>query len=178
MANKGPFDEKVTAVTLLDMAKVFTGAVTNWRDLGGAAQPIVIINRSPNSGTRAVFGSVVLGGDKFVEGQTEDNSGALVAKVKQTKGAMTYMALSFADPEMVVLGLKTDAGVIEPSPANITTGRYPIWSYEHMFTKGQPTGAAKQFLDYMLSPEFQEQVLPTVKGFIPVTQMKVSRDKD
>ena len=47
-----------------------------------------------------------------------------------------------------------------------------------MYTKGEPTGAAKQFLDYMLSPDFQENVLPNVKGFIPVTQMKVSRDKD
>ena len=47
-----------------------------------------------------------------------------------------------------------------------------------MYTKGQPAGIAKEFLDYMTSPEFQEQVLPTVKGFIPVTQMKVSRDKD
>jgi phosphate transport system substrate-binding protein len=47
-----------------------------------------------------------------------------------------------------------------------------------MYTKGQPTGVAKDFLDYMQSAEFQEQVLPTVKGFIPVTKMKVSRDKD
>jgi phosphate transport system substrate-binding protein len=47
-----------------------------------------------------------------------------------------------------------------------------------MYTKGQPTGATKEFLDYMASSEFQEKVLPTVKGFIPVTQMKVSRDKD
>jgi phosphate transport system substrate-binding protein len=74
--------------------------------------------------------------------------------------------------------LKSDAGVVEPSPANITAGKYAIWSYEHMFTKGQPTKLAAEFLDYMLSPNFQEHVLPTVKGFIPVTQMKVSRDKD
>lgn len=178
MANKGPFNEKVKAVSMQDLAKVFSGVTTNWKDLGGSAQPIVVINRSPNSGTRAVFGSIVLGGDKFVEGQTEDNSGALVAKVKQTKGAITYMALSFADPEMVVIGLKSDAGVIDPTQANITSGQYPIWSYEHMYTKGQPTGTAKQFLDYMVSPGFQEHVLPTVKGFIPVTQMKTSRDKD
>jgi phosphate transport system substrate-binding protein len=178
MANKGKFNEKVPALAMADMAKVFAGDTKNWKDVGGAAQPIVVINRSPNSGTRAVFGSIVLGGDKFMESQTEDNSGALVTKLKQTTGAISYLALSFADPELVTFGLKTDAGVVEATPASITAGNYPIWSYEHMYTKGQPTGVAKEFLDYMTSPEFQENVLPTVKGFIPVTQMKVSRDKD
>ena len=178
MANKGSFNEKVTSVGLSDLAKVFSGTVTNWKELGGGSQPIVVINRAPNSGTRAVFGSVVLGGDKFVEGQTEDNSGALVAKLKQTKGAISYLALSFADPDLQVLNLKIGATAIDATAANITTGQYPIWSYEHMYTKGEPTGAAKQFVDYVLSPTFQEHVLPTVKGFIPVTQMKTSRDKD
>jgi phosphate transport system substrate-binding protein len=178
MANKGPFNEKVTSLSMADLQKVFTGAVTNWKQIGGTAQPIVIINRAPASGTRAVFGSIVLGGDKFVEGQTEDNSGALVAKLKQTKGAISYLALSYADPELQVLGLKGDAGVTDPTPANITSGLYPIWSYEHMYTKGEPSGPAKEFLDYVLSPGFQEHIVPTVKGFIPATQMKVSRDKD
>ncbi len=178
MANKGPFNEKVTAVSLQDLAKVFSGAITNWKQLGGGSQPIVVINRSPNSGTRAVFGSLVLGGDKFVEAQTEDNSGALVAKLKQSTGAISYLALSFADPSLQVIGLKTESGAIDPSAANITSGAYPIWSYEHMYTKGEPNPATKEFLAYMMSPDFQEHVLPTVKGFIPVTQMKTSRDKD
>ena len=178
MANKGAFNEKIAALSLPDLAKIFMGTIVNWKDVGGQNQAIVVINRAPNSGTRAVFGNIVLGGDKFVESQTEDNSGALVAKLKQTKGAISYLALSFADPELQVFGVKGDLGVVKGEPASITAGTYPIWSYEHMFTKGEPTGAAKVFLDYMLSPEFQAQVLPTVKGFIPATQMKVSRDKD
>ena len=178
MANKGPFNEKVAALGLPEMAKIFMGTITNWKEVGGQNQAIVVINRAPNSGTRAVFANIVLGGDKFIESQTEDNSGALVAKLKQTKGAISYLALSFADPEFQVFGLKSEGGVVKPEPGSITAGKYPIWSYEHMYTKGEPMGAAKEFLDYMLSPEFQDQVLPTVKGFIPITQMKVSRDKD
>jgi phosphate transport system substrate-binding protein len=178
MANKGPFNEKITAISMADLAKVFTGAITNWKDLGGQPQQITVINRAPASGTRAVFGDMVLGGDKFVESQTEDNSGALVTKLKQTKGAISYLSLAFADPELTMFSLKTDTGVVEPNQAAITTGKYPIWSYGHMYTKGEPTGGTKQFLDYMLSPEFQEGILPKVKGFFPVTQMKVSRDKD
>jgi len=177
MANKGAGD-KVTALSMVDLARIFSGAVTNWKDVGGDPQPIVVINRAPGSGTRAVFGNIVLGGDKFVESQTEDNSGPLVAKLKQTKGAISYLALYFADPDLRVLSLSTDAGAVEPTEANIVAGTYPIWSYEHMYTRGQAAGAARTFLDYMTGADFQERALPSVKGFIPVTRMKVSRDKD
>jgi phosphate transport system substrate-binding protein len=176
MANKGDFDAKVTALTMKDLGRIFTGEVKNWKELGGGNQPIVVINRAPASGTRSVFGSIVLGGDKFVEGQTEDNSGALVAKLKQTKGAISYLALSFKDDDLVTISIKGDAGVMDPSDANIESGGYPIWSYEHMFTKGEATGGAKAFIDYVMSPDFQKSVLPSVKGFIPVTDMKMARD--
>jgi phosphate transport system substrate-binding protein len=178
MANKGAFNEKIPALTLEQMAKVFKGEVKDWKELGGSAQPIVVINRAAGSGTRTVFGNAILGGDKFVEGQTEDNSGALVAKLKQTKGAISYLALSFKDDSLVTIPLKTEKGNVDPTPETITSGTYPIWSYEHMYTKGQATGATKQFLDYVLSNDFQTKVVPTVKGFIPVTQMKVTKDKD
>jgi phosphate transport system substrate-binding protein len=177
MANKGDYNAKVAALSMKDLARIFTGEVKNWKDLGGGNQPIVVINRAPASGTRAVFGTIVLGGDKFVEGQTEDNSGALVAKLKQTKGAVSYLALSFKDDELLTLAIKPDTGSpIESSDANIESGSYPIWSYEHMFTKGEATGGAKAFIDYVLSPDFQKTTLPTVKGFIPVTDMKVKKD--
>jgi len=178
MANNGPFNEKVSALTIDQMAKVFTGAIKNWKDVGGSPQPIVVINRAPGSGTRTVFGNAVLGGDRFVEAQTEDNSGALVAKLKQTKGAISYLALSFKDDALRTLSIKTDQGAVEPTADNIATGRYPIWSYEHMFTLGEPTGATRAFLDFVLSSDFQTKTVPTVKGFIPVTQMKVTKDRD
>ena len=99
-----------------------------------------------------------------------------MTKLKQTKGAISYLALSFADPDLRTFPLKSDAGVIVPGAESITSGVYPIWSYEHMYTKGEPTASPKQFLDYLASAEFQEKVLPSVKGFIPITQMKVTRE--
>jgi phosphate transport system substrate-binding protein len=178
MANKGAFNEKVTALTKEQLAKVFSGEVKDWKDLGGAAQPIVLINRAPGSGTRTVFGNAVLGGDKFAEAQTEDNSGALVTKLKQTTGAISYLALSFKDDGLLTISLKGDSGEIAPTTENITAGTYPIWAYEHMYTKGEPTGATKAFIDFVLSPEFQNDGLPSVKGFIAVTAMKAQKDKD
>jgi phosphate transport system substrate-binding protein len=178
MSNKGPYNEKVPALSKDDLTKIFTGKITNWKDLGGEKQPIVVINRAAGSGTRTVFGNVVLGGDNFVEAQTEDNSGALVAKLKQTKGAISYLALSFRDPELQTFAFKKEKDTIEPTDENIASGAYPIWSYEHMYTKGEPTGTTKAFVDYLVSPEFQDTVLPSVKGFIAVTKMKASREKD
>ncbi|MDB4938522.1 MAG: Phosphate transporter, periplasmic phosphate-binding protein PstS [Labilithrix sp.] len=178
MANKGAFNEKVPALTLAQIAKVFKGEVKDWKELGGAPQPIAVINRAAGSGTRTVFGNVVLGGDAFVEGQTEDNSGALVAKLKQTKGAISYLALSFEDDALVTIRVKTDEGAVDATPESIAAGRYPIWAYAHMYTRGEATGATKAFLEYVLSPDFQSKTLGTVKGFIPVTQMKVTKDKD
>lgn len=178
MANKGPFNEKVRAVTLDQLARVFKGEIKDWKELGGEPQPIVVINRAAGSGTRIVFGNAVLGGDRFLEARTEDNSGALVAKLKHTKGAVSYLALSFVDDELRTLSLASDGGVVDPTEENITAGRYPIWSYEHMYTSGPPSGTTKEFLEYVLSPAFQKEVLPKVKGFIPVVDMKVTRSAD
>lgn len=171
VANKGTFNEKVSHVGLEKLAEVFRGKVTNWSDLGGETQPIVLINRAVGSGTRSVVGQIVLGSDDFQEARTEDNSGALVAKLKQTRGALSYVALSFVDDDLLTLAIETKDGVVAPTTENVTQGRYPLFAYEHMYTKGAPEGATKLFLDYVLSPEFQREVLPKVKGFLPVIDM-------
>ena len=95
MANKGPFNAKVKALTLKQLGDIFSGKLKNWKEVGGESQAITVINRAAGSGTRTVFGNIVLGGDKFVESQTEDNSGALQTKLKQSKGAISYLAISF-----------------------------------------------------------------------------------
>jgi len=98
---------------------------------------------------------------------TEDSSGAVKKAVADTKGAISYLALSYVDD--TVKALKYEG--VEPTAQNIIDGKYPIWSYEHMYTKGEPTGAAKAFLDFMMSDEVQKGPL-TKLGFIPVTEMK------
>ncbi len=177
MANKGRFNDRVRGLSLGDISKIFTGSVTNWKAVGGANQPIVVINRAPGSGTRAVFGNIVLGGDKFIDGPTEDSTQSLAARLKETRGAISYLSLSAGDPELRTLSLTVKGGAIQPSTAAIARGEYPIWSYEHMYTKGEPAGLAKEFIDYMMSSDFQEHVLPKIAGFVPVSQMKVSRER-
>ena len=183
MANRGAFDEHVVALTIEQLAGIFSGAVRDWSEVGGARQRILVINRAPGSGTRRVFGNAIFGrtaegDDRFVESQTEDNSGALVAKLEQTRGSISYLALSFEDAALFTIPLAVGARVVRPTSEAITDGTYPIWSYEHMYTKGLPRGATRLFIDYVLSPEFQANSLPRVKGFLPVAPMKTQKDVD
>ncbi len=174
MANKGPFNAGVGSLTQDQLRGVFTGQVRNWSAVGGTDQAITVINRARNSGTRAVFGAIVMGGDNFVEGTAEqDNSGQLQGMLTQQVGAISYLALSYRTPALQVFSYNG----VEATPTNVESGRYPIWSYEHMYTRGPATAAVRAFLDFMLSPEVQNDVIPRM-NFIPVARMLVSRDHD
>lgn len=165
---------KVTVdnLTQKQLIDIFTGKVTNWKDVGGNDMKIVLINRAKSSGTRATFKKYALNGNEEIEALTEDSSGALRKKVAETDGAISYLALSYLDN--TIKALKFEG--VEPTTQNIVSGKYPIWSYEHMYTKGEATGATKAFLDYMLSDEVQKGIVsdPSFK-FIPIADMKVSR---
>lgn len=163
---------KVDNVTKQQLVDIFTGKITNWKELGGDDQKIVIINRPTSSGTRATFKKYALNGQEEAQGiaLTEENSGSIRKAVADTPGAISYLALSYVDSSVKALKLEG----VEPTKENITSGKYPIWSYEHMYTKGEPTGLTKAFLDYMVS----DQVKPLVEqlGYIAISDMKVSRD--
>ncbi|WP_027718822.1 phosphate ABC transporter substrate-binding protein [Desulfovirgula thermocuniculi] len=151
---------------------IFTGKVTNWKEVGGPDQKIVIIHRPKGSGTRATFVKYVMEGvEDRAQGMEQDSSGAVRKVVSETPGAISYLALPYVDKN--VKALKIDSA--EPTVENIATGKYPFWSYAHMYTKGQPQGLAKAFIDYMLSGEVQEQIVPKM-GYIPITKMKIERD--
>lgn len=159
-----------------DLIKVFTGQVKNWKEVGGPDEPIVIINRPKGSGTRATFQAFALDGNEEAEGTTQESSGAVRQTVAQTKGAISYLALSYVDSS--IKALKIDG--VEPTEENIVNGKYPVWSYEHMYTKGEPTGLTKAFLDYMVSDAVQKdqgdkKSLVRQGGYLPITEMKVER---
>jgi phosphate binding protein len=163
---------KVDNLTKQQVIDIFTGKITNWKDVGGDDMKIVIINRPSSSGTRATFKKYALGGAEEAEGKalTEDQSGTVKKAIADTDGAISYLALSYLDN--TVKALKYDG--VEATVDNITSGKYPIWSYEHMYTKGEPTGVVKAFIDYMTSDEFKTTI--TQLGYIPNSEMKVSRE--
>jgi phosphate transport system substrate-binding protein len=155
-----------------DLIKVFTGQIKNWKELGGPNQKITLVNRPDSSGTRAVFNKLALDGAKPAEGITEDASNTVKKIISETPGAIGYLAFSYLT-DNTVTALSIDG--VEPTADNVANGKFKIWAYEHMYTKGEATGAAKAFLDYMMSDEVQGGFV-TQQGYIPVTKMKVQRD--
>lgn len=164
---------KVDNLTKQQLIDIFSGKITNWKDVGGDDMKVVIINRPSSSGTRATFKKYALDGAEEAEGKalTEDQSGTVKKAVAETDGAISYLALSYIDKSVKTLKYEG----VEATVENITSGKYPIWSYEHMYTKGKPTGAVKAFIDYMTSSDFTSSI--SEMGYIPNSDMKISRDK-
>ncbi|OKP77543.1 phosphate-binding protein [Paenibacillus helianthi] len=168
-------DAGVDTLTKQQLVDIFTGKVTNWKEVGGADQKIQIINRPSSSGTRATFENFALGTKtEDLQGSIqEDSSGTVKKMIGETPGAIGYLALSYLDDS--VKTLKYDG--VEPSVDNVITGKYPVWAYEHMYTNGEPTEVVKAFLDYMVSDEVQNENGDVVElGYIPAVKMQVSRD--
>jgi phosphate transport system substrate-binding protein len=164
-------DVTVKNLTSDQLISIFTGKTTNWKDLGGGDEAIVLLTRPASSGTRFTFDKYALNGAAEATGiaLTEDSSGTVKAALAANKGSISYLALPYIDSSVSVLQYNG----VDATAENIKSGAYPIWSYEHMYTNGEATGGVKDFIDFMTSADFAPQI--TKLGYIPVSEMKTSR---
>lgn len=162
----------VTDISIEELNKIFTGEITNWSELGGNDLPITVLNRASGSGTRATFEQWVLEeGQNSIITQEQESSGTVRQIVANTPGTISYVAFSYVNDDVVALSIDG----VEPKDENVKTNDWPIWSYEHMYTNGEPTGLTKDFLDYILSEEIQSTLIEAL-GYIPTSQMEIQRD--
>jgi len=144
--------DKVTNLSTKQIVDIYTGAVTNWAELGGPNESITVVNRPLASGTRATFKKYVLGGAAENAGMTlqQDTTGAVATAIDSGRGAIGYAATA----------------------ANMDSGKYRFWSFEHAYTKGAPArnSVEQAFLDYVVRPEVQKTLLPAL-GYLQVSEL-------
>ena len=158
IVNKDVAEAGVKSLTKEQLISIFTGKTTNWKDVGGPDEDIVLVTRPESSGTRATFQKYALDGNEEASNTSmeTDDSGVLLTNVKSTNGAIGYVALSYLTGDAGVETVAIDD--VEPTLENTYSGKYPVWTFEHMYTKGEPNEVTKAFLDYITGDEYGDQM--------------------
>jgi phosphate transport system substrate-binding protein len=158
----------VQEMTLDQIKGIYTGQVTNWRDVGGPDGKIIVYGRENSSGTYVYFRDFVLGGKDYTPlMQSMPGTAAVVNAVAKDKMGIGYGGAAYAKG-VRFLKVKKDASsqAYEPSAETVKSGEYPISRYLFMYTCSRPSGAMKDYIDWVLSDEGQKIV--TDVGYFPI----------
>lgn len=158
-------ENAVSDITSEQLAQIYTGEITNWSDLGGADEQIVVIGREAGSGTRDAFEELSDVKDACKYAQELDSTGAVLAKVAATPGAIGYVSLDVVDDTVKALQLNS----VDATEDNILAGTYVLQRPFVMATMGEiseQNDLVKAFFDFIHSEEGQ-QVITSVGLIIP-----------
>lgn len=146
---------------------LLTGKLKNWREVGGKDQKITLIHRAKSSGSRATIAAVVLNNKEFTnDAIIQDSNGAVLNAIATTPGAIGYVDAAYVNDTVKALKYNGVAYSIQA----VTDNKYPVYTIGRMFTKGEPLGAVKAFIDYVTSDAFQSKNVES-KGFIPLAKL-------
>ena len=157
-------DVTVSDLTVEQVRDIFSGKITNWKDLRGEDQNIIVVSREEGSGTRGAFEEMVMGKDALITANAilQPSNGSIRTTVSTTPYSIGYMSFGYLDDTIKAISI----GGIAPTEPNAADGSYPIVRPLNMLTNGEPTGAVKAFLDFILSDAGQKLVVED--GYIPV----------
>ncbi|MFA4842405.1 MAG: PstS family phosphate ABC transporter substrate-binding protein, partial [Candidatus Omnitrophota bacterium] len=165
----------VNKLNLSQLAGIFSGKITNWKDVGGKESKIVILSREVNSGTHVYFKEHVLrhndpaSKEEFAPSALMlPSSQAIADEVAGNPQAIGYYGMGYISPSQQAVSVAADgkSAYVPPTIENVVSGKYPISRPLFLYTNGQPDGAVKKFTDFVLSKEGQEIVLKT--DFVPI----------
>ena len=166
-------DVGITDLTKDQLKDIFTAKITNWSEVGGPDEEIILVTRPSSSGTRALFQEYALDGEEEASNAAleTDDSGTLLQNVSQNAGAIGYVALPYIMNNDDVQPVAIDG--VEPTLENTYNGTYPVWGYEHMYTNGEGSEAAQAFINYVMSDEFAPEI--EALGYGVTSKMTVER---
>jgi phosphate transport system substrate-binding protein len=165
----------VSQLTLQQVSDIYSGKINNWRDVGGEDRPIVRLSRETNSGTHVYFLETVLRlGDKnnttlfSMDTLLLPSSEGIINEVRQNPNAIGYDGLGYVPDDLKIVALAEAEGgpYILPMISTVNNKSYPVTRDLYMYTAGEPAGAVKDYLDWILSPEAQQIVADL--GFVPI----------
>ena len=165
----------VSQLTMQQISNIFSGKINNWSQVGGQDRPIVRLSREVNSGTHVYFrDTVVRLGDKnnktlfATDTLLLPSSEGIISEIRQNPNAIGYDGLGYvpSDLKMVAVAKDTQGPYVLPSIATVNDKSYPVARDLYMYTGGQPTGAVKAYIDWIVSPEAQTIVANL--GFVPI----------
>ncbi len=168
-------ENPVSELTLEQISNIYSGIINNWSEVGGDNRPIVRLSRETNSGTHVYFLEQVirLGQSNSKTLFSQDtlllpSSEGITAEIRQNPNAIGYDGLGYVTPDMKVIAVgKTAAGpFVLPSAKTVNENAYPIARDLYMYTPGQPSGAVKDYLDWIQTSEAQKIVAQL--GFVPI----------
>ncbi|MDD1664346.1 MAG: phosphate ABC transporter substrate-binding protein PstS family protein [Methanomicrobiales archaeon] len=158
----------VTALTLDQVRGLYNGTFQGWNSVGGTLTFPVIIGRDSASGTRVYFSEAVMKNEKYRPDMREMNSnGAVAQAVAQTPAAIGYVGLGFIDSTVKALEISSNGQPVAPTIPTVLAHQYPISRPLYMITNGQPTGLAKDYIEFIISPDGQKIVQD--QGFVPLS---------
>lgn len=162
-------NNKVSQLTREQLEGIFTGKITNWKDIGGIDEKIIAYSRESSSGTYEFFKEHVLEGKNYSSTcLLLPATGAIVQSVTQTKGAIGYIGLAYMEKTVKALKVSYDKGktFIEPSVENAKNKTYPITRPLQYYFLNANEKLVKPFVDFILSPDGQKIVSEI--GYIPL----------
>ncbi|MBI3194797.1 MAG: phosphate ABC transporter substrate-binding protein [Ignavibacteriae bacterium] len=158
----------VKELSLEQIREIYKGNITNWKQVGGNDTKIILYSRENNSGTYVYFKDNVLNGDDFAaSAQNMPGTAAVVNAIAKDKNGIGYGGTAYGKG-IRFLKVKEDANspAYEPTEENVKSDKYPISRYLYMYLRSKPTGALKEYIDWILSKEGQEIVSKV--GYFPV----------
>jgi len=157
----------VSELTVKEIGQIYSGKITNWKQVGGVDAPIKLYGRESSSGTFVFFKDNVVKTDFSPACQTLPGTAAIVNAVKKDKYGIGYGGAAYAEGVKDCKVKKDDKSpAYLPTAETIKNKTYPISRYLYMYLKNRPTGAMKAYIDWILSPEGQKII--TEVGYFPV----------
>ncbi len=166
----------VNQLTLKQLSDIYSGAINNWKDVGGENRTIVRLSRETNSGTHVFFlENVVRLGDPnnktlfSTDTLLLPSSEGITQETRDNPNAIGYDGLGYVTPDVKVIAVgKAIAGpFVLPSAASVNAGQYPIARDLYMYTNGRPSTAIADYLNWIMSNE--AQAIVTQLGFVPIS---------